>query len=229
MEQNNVEDANTSAPVHTGAHPFGDWLTVQEAVAYCVSKGLNRTPKTVRKWAHRSGDAERGNADVVARQQDIGNGFRWLIERVSLDIKIEQEREFEQRTNSEISEVNTSAPVGTGAHPFEQVPVEGTSPSETHTDANTSAPVHTGAHRDDDIVDFLKRQIEVKDHQIEALLERDRETNILIQGSQGSLTGVVDALPGARRDHELGHFVDTEHQTPTRTPDTDPPRDRERG
>jgi len=83
-------------------------------------------------------------------------------------------------------------------------------------DANASAPVHTGAHSDDDIIDFLKRQIEVKDHQIEALLERDRETNFLIQGLQGSLTGVVNAQPGARRDHEHGRIVDAEHQTPTR-------------
>ena len=32
------------------------------------------------------------------------------------------------------------------------------------------------------------------------MLERDRETNILIQGLQTSLTGVVRALPGARHD-----------------------------
>ena len=67
----------------------------------------------------------------------------------------------------------------------------------TH-EEDRSALVHDG-----DIVEFLKKQLEVKDTQIAAMLERDRETNILIQGLQTSLTGVVNALPGSRTGDQL--------------------------
>ena len=51
---------------------------------------------------------------------------------------------------------------------------------------------------DESIVDFLKEQVRVKDEQIKvkdeqivSMLERDRETNILIKGLQTSLTNTV--------------------------------------
>ena len=78
-------------------------------------------------------------------------------------------------------------PVGTGEH--------------------ISEPVPTSAHPNPDYLELLKtqldraqQQLDVKDRQIDALLERDRETNILIQGLQTSLTKVVEVLPDGRRD-----------------------------
>ena len=50
MTPETLTDARGPEPLHTDSHMFDDWLTVQETVAYCLSKGLNRTPKTVRKW-----------------------------------------------------------------------------------------------------------------------------------------------------------------------------------
>jgi hypothetical protein len=41
--------------------------------------------------------------------------------------------------------------------------------------------------------DFLREQIKVKDGQIGSLLERDRETNILIRGLQEMLTPLLGA------------------------------------
>ena len=76
MENHNDADAHMSEPAPTSADAFGQWLTVQEAVAYCLSKGLHRTPKTVRKWAMRSSNLESGSAEIVARKQDTENGFR---------------------------------------------------------------------------------------------------------------------------------------------------------
>lgn len=140
-----------------------------------------------------------------------------------------------------------SEPVPTGAHLFEQVatgahlfaPVPVTEEGDSglqQDDANTSELVRTGVNRsgenhhdktkdNTEIVDFLKRQLEraekqldVKDRQIEALLERDRETNVLIQGLQASLTGVVNALPTPRhgapqREHYQSRPNDAGHQT----------------
>ncbi|MBZ0261503.1 MAG: hypothetical protein K8F90_12990 [Hyphomicrobiales bacterium] len=241
MENNNKIDvkvgASTSEPVGTGAHLFAPWMTVQEAVAYCVSKGLPRTAKTVRKWAQRSIEAAPGTGDVAVQRQDTENGFRWLIGRDSLNVKIEQEKQFEVRTDDESTGAHTFEQVATSAHLFAPVHVirEGDLGSQQD-DANTSEPVQTGAKHSDknhhdktkndpEIVDFLKRQLErtekqldVKDRQIEALLERDRETNVLIQGLQASLTGVVNALPTPRggasqREHYQSHPHDSGQQT----------------
>jgi hypothetical protein len=91
MENTHDTSAHLSEQVGTGADVFGDWLTVQDAVAYCLLKGLSRTSKTVRKWAQQARDPQSGTAEIVVKAQDTENGFHWLIERSSLDVKIEQE------------------------------------------------------------------------------------------------------------------------------------------
>ena len=240
MENNNemkvVEDANTSEPVGTGAHLFGSWMTVQEAVTYCMSKGLPRTAKTVRKWAQRSIEAVEGSGEIAVQRQDTENGFRWLIGRESLDVKIEQEKELALRNEEEHGGANTSEPVptgvnmfepvGTGAHMFTEVSIKEQANEPVRTHENTSEPVRTGVHTEgNEIVSLLKKQLEraehqldVKDKQIDALLERDRETNILIQGLQTSLTGVVNALPSGRReDRDEAHRY-TSQQPQKETP-----------
>ena len=100
--------------------------------------------------------------------------------------------------------------------------------SEVSTTPNPSEPVQTGAKQDNEqMLEFLMKQIDtkdqqlaVKDRQIESMLERDHETNILIQGLQTSLTGVVRALPAARsvereqfQHHDLqrGDNSETQH------------------
>lgn len=183
-----------------------------------------------------------GTGDVIVQRQDTENGFRWLISRESLDVKIEQEKAFEARTDDGQSGVDLSEPVPTGANLFEQVatgahvfaPVhvndQTTVPAQLH--SHPSEPVRTGSHiskpqlnaalvDNAEIVDLLKKQLEraerqldVKDKQIEALLERDRETNVLIQGLQTSLTGVVNALPTPTREasHDLYRQPAPQHE-----------------
>jgi transposase len=142
------------------------------------------------------------------KAQDTENRFRWLIERSSLDVKIEQEKQFELRKDGEIDGAHLSAQVATGAHTSAPVLVEEQTVPEVSTTPHTSEQAGTGANQDNgQMIDFLMKQIDikdqqlaVKDRQIESMLERDHETNILIQGLQTSLTGVVRALPGARQD-----------------------------
>ena len=51
--------------------------------------------------------------------------------------------------------------------------------------------------------EFLREQIKVKDGQISSLLERDRETNILIRGLQEMLTPLLSGpRPEPRSDHQ---------------------------
>ena len=76
------------------------------------------------------------------------------------------------------------------------------------------------------MIDFLMKQIDtkdqqlaVKDRQIESMLERDHETNILIQGLQTSLTGVVRALPRAHHDdHDQSHRSNGSQVDNSKTP-----------
>ena len=195
----------------TGAYLFGDWLTVQEAVAYCLSLGLNRTPKTIRKWAQRSHNPNSGLAEITVKSQDTENGFRWLIEKASLDVKIAQELEFETRKNGLAENLDLSEQVATSANLSAPVQVNELAEERISTPENLSAQVPTGAHPfGDDMIEFLKKQIDIKDQQIAvkdqqigAMLERDRETNVLIHGLQTSLTQVVHALPHPKRDE--GH------------------------
>lgn len=229
MENNNLAGAHLSEQVDTVVEGFGDWLTVQEAVAYCLSKGLSRTAKTVRKWAQRARDPQSGTAEIVVKAQDTENGFRWLIERSSLDVKIEQEKQFAERKDGEADNTHLSTPVATGAHLFAPVLVDEPKVSEVNTAPHPSAPVPTGAHQSNgQMVEFLMKQIEtkdqqlaVRDRQIESMLERDHETNILIQGLQTSLTGVVRALPGTRQDErEPFRPYDRSHGDNSQTPPT---------
>ncbi len=48
--------------------------------------------------------------------------------------------------------------------------------------------------------DFLREQIKSKDKQIDALLERDRETNILVRGLQEMLTPLLGPRRNDARD-----------------------------
>jgi len=108
-------------------------------------------------------------------------------------------------------------------------------------DAQVHAPVHnhepasqatpsTGA-ADTGMQEFLKDQLrvkdeklKVKDEQIAAMLERDRETNILIRELQGALTSTVQALPGVRdnqaRDAESRSVERKEGEVHNPQPDT---------
>jgi len=97
----NVEKFNHSKPTQTGSLPPEEWLDVHGAVNHCQTRGLTRTPKTVRKWAKRS-HQDPENGDISARREDIATGHRWLIELVSLDRKIDEELEFEARNGSEL-------------------------------------------------------------------------------------------------------------------------------
>jgi hypothetical protein len=213
MQTETHAEQNVSEPMPTGSHPWTDWLTVQDVVTYCLSKGLSRTPKTIRKWAMRSHLLEPGAGDVVCQAQDTENGFRWLIEKNSLDVKIAQELEFEQRRNKASFIPNLLEPVQTGAEESASQNLENSAAEPVDTGANPSAEVQTSAHADIRYISFLEKQLDlahqqigVKDRQIDALLERDRETNILIQGLQGGLTRLLQTLPG--RKERDGDFRD---------------------
>jgi len=207
------------APVGTGSHMFGDWVSVEEAVILCEEHGLNRTPKTIRKWASRSQGKEPGEAEITVRRQDTANSnFRWRMERVSLERKIEQELEH-LRSAQKSTKENIEEPVHTGADPSELLRTSSDMENNELIDTNPSEPEETGTHlfdTTDTDIDFYKSQLEQKDQQITqinnqlerrdeqimTMLERDRETNILISGLQQALHQTLGLeAPSSHRPH----------------------------
>lgn len=177
-----------SEPVHSGSNLFGEWLSVSEAVTYCSTKGLFRTPKTIRKWALRS-HQDRDNAELEVRREDIETGFRWSIERSSLELKIIQELEFEKRNQDALD--HTSAPHGepvlTGVLPKsrESTTIHQAGPVQTEPEGftlhNTNIP-DTNNHdenADSELVQSLRDQIRRLDEQVDFYKEelRDRRTS----------------------------------------------------
>jgi hypothetical protein len=180
------------------------FLRTLATLAYCAENGLSRNIKTVRRWSQRS-HAKPDNAEVLVHEQDTENGFRYVIERESLDRKIAQELDFDaQRTHAD-----GSAPSLTGPGMPGPAPTEDAAELQERTNEGTPAPVRTESDtpvRKLEVAsigdDFLKDQIAQKDRQIDklndqlrrkdghvsAMLERDKETNILINGLQEALT-----------------------------------------
>jgi hypothetical protein len=195
---------DASGHLRTGPDMSGHWLSVPEAVAYCAEKGLSRNIKTVRRWAQRS-HAHPENAEVLVRAQDTENGFRYVIEQTSLDRKVAQELDFEaKRTDADLP-----APVHTGPDMPGQTQAEETAETLDQAGEDMSAPVRTEPdtpvrrlevtsvgepflkdqiEAKDRQITELNRQLERRDEQIMTMLERDRETNYLINGLQEALS-----------------------------------------
>ncbi|MEM6931968.1 MAG: hypothetical protein AAF526_00095 [Pseudomonadota bacterium] len=188
----------------------GQWVTVAEAAQICEDLGLSRDIKTIRRWAQRS-HSRPENAEVVVHEQDTPTGFRYLIERESLERKVAQELAFEaNRAEADTSGQGHAGPDVSGVQNHEE-----TSVSSAGIDPDTPTPVRpdpeTPAENETEVRklyvssvsdDFLKEQIaqkdgqiaqlnsqlERRDEQIMTMLERDRETNILIHTLQKTLS-----------------------------------------
>ena len=183
MEFNQLPGLNPSEPVHLTDRDFGEWLTVSEATAFCSLRGLARTPKTLRKWAMRS-HRDLENSDLTVRREDIDNGWRWTIERSSLERKIEQELEFEARRSNGLAD--TAEPVRSGS--------------------NQSGPVPTGAS--------LKNNGETSDVTIEPERTRPDQFDHGSEDDSASPSDDVEenphgkvhtSAPGLRSDHGGDH------------------------
>lgn len=78
-----------------------NWLTVDEASLHCQQMGLNRSKKTMRRWAQ--------HREVEAKKQTMQKGMRWLINQLSLETKIQEELEFQKQQQAANSR---PAPIG---------------------------------------------------------------------------------------------------------------------
>ena len=227
MDPNENGPPAMSGQGHPREDTAGQWLSVKEAVVYCADRGLSRNEKTIRRWAERSIKRPE-SPEVQVREQDTGFGFRYIIEKSSLDLKIKQELEFAaERGDAVMPGHAPSDPDMSGAARHEAEPQTGadTSPDmEGHADAGTGAP--TPAHdetepRNDDGSrpdvpgqaltegDMPARKLQVrpvgddflmKQIEMKDQLERDKETNFLITLLHDLVHDVL-ALPKTERGH----------------------------
>ena len=187
MESQLLQGSHPSEPVRTAPDTFGDWLTVAEAVAYCSLKELDRTPKTIRKWAHRS-HLDPENAELTVRREDVDNGFRWTIERSSLERKIAQELEFEAYRVGE--------PVDTRPDVSGEVQTGAAAEINDPGDENLFEPVQTGPHPSgpvrgpDGLIDELRERIEDLKGEVDFYRDELRDR----RQTTTALTDVIEAF-----------------------------------
>jgi len=158
-------------------------LTIEDALERYARAGLPRTPRSIQRYC------AKGHLDC--RRIETQFGEKYLISPASVD--------------KHIAYIEEVRPVATGRdvpRPVATTVVAEESHNEPRQTAATSPdlsrPVATGGDTDgryvarleDDNV-FLRGQLAAKDKTIDALLERDRETNHLIAGLQKMLTPLL--------------------------------------
>jgi hypothetical protein len=162
-------------------------LTIDEALERYARAGLPRTPRSIQRYC--------AKGHLQCRLIETEFGEKYLIAPASVDKHIAYIEEVRlAATSSDLSRHaatsrDTSRPVATAVAP-------GESPDEPRQEAPTgndkSRPVATAyVERLESENEFLRGQIGVKDKTIEALLERDRETNHLVAGLQKMLAPLL--------------------------------------
>ena len=166
-------------------------LTVEEAAELYAKAGFPRTQRAIQKYCARD--------DLLCIREQTTYGERFRITPASVARHIEQINQLSQANRRDHS--RTDANVHTDI--IEPEPTENdrtTVREQTRPDANTDRYVVQLESENAFLRDQIGRkdlQIEQRDNQIEAMIERDRETNILIESLQRRIP-----LPEGRRNDE---------------------------
>jgi hypothetical protein len=154
-------------------------LSIDEAAALYEHAGHPRTPRSIQRYC------AKGHLDC--RRIDTSFGEKFLIVPASVAKHIAYIEEVKPAATIR----DTSRPVAASAATHKD-PEESTRESTTSLDP--SRPVAADTRYTERLEGenlFLRSQIAVKDKTIEALLERDRETNILVGRLQELLTPLL--------------------------------------
>ena len=186
-------------------------LSVDQAYLTCQGADLERTKKSIRRWAQ--------NGRVEAKKQTTRNGERWLIDKASLDAVIREELEFQTQQRAAVDQDQTQEKHGADMRVHEQ-----TSP-------HMSEPVHTrpdaSGHRADvstnDDMKTLNSQIQVlkvdvgwRDKLIERLERENEKGNESLMAQArfiGHLETKLERLGGAPDQKYLEAPIPANHET----------------
>jgi hypothetical protein len=174
-------------------------LTIDGALERYTRAGLPRTPRSIQRYC--------AKGHLQCRLIETEFGEKYLIAPASVDKHIAYIEEVRQAaTGPDLSRLGAtgrdmSRQVGT---PISVENEEGERRHERATTDDPSRPVATAyVGRLENENEFLRGQIIAKDKTIEALLERDRETNHLVAGLQRMLTPLL-GRPEIKPDGDAG-------------------------
>lgn len=159
-------------------------LTIDDALERYARAGLPRTPRSIQRYCAKS--------HLDCRRIETQFGEKYLISPASVDKHIAYIEEVRPvATGRDVPRpVATHVVVGEESHDKSRQPAATTTdlsrPVAAISDADTRYVTRLEADNE-----FLRGQLTVKDKTIEALLERDRETNHLVAGLQRMLTPLL--------------------------------------
>lgn len=165
-------------------------LSVEEAADRYAAAGHPRTIRAIQKYCARG--------DLESQKVETTYGERYLISPASIDRHIAMIVERSQAAGRE--QPRTAASVRT-------TQVQDISRDEAPPNVREQPRPDAYVHRLEGENEFLRGQIGQKDKTIDALLERDRETNILVGRLQEMLTpllGRPDGIPPRTTDAPIG-------------------------
>lgn len=189
------DDAGYHAPMtddlsrHAATTPDSDFnLTIEEVLARYAKAGLPRTPRSIQRYC--------AKGHLECRLIETQFGEKYLIAPASVDKHIAYIEEVRQVATGR----DLSRQVATTVMPEVR---QGEPRHGPMTANDTSQPVVTSyVSQLENENEFLRSQIKVKDSTIEALLERDRETNHLIAGLQRILDPLLSRSGGSSTTRE---------------------------
>ncbi len=156
--------------------PAPEKVSVGETLLLFEDAGLPRNKRSIRRYCK--------EGSMSCFKVDTDHGRQWMVDRVSAEkyiVQLQQAHDLSQRTKPGKAGDSRAKPALSG---HVQPP---TDPQKTSEE-----------------VLFLRDQITKKDEQIGALLERDRETNVLIKGLQNMLLLTAPRSEGEPPDTD-GH------------------------
>ncbi len=162
-------------------------LSIEQTAELYAKAGHPRTVRAIQKYCALS--------KLDCHKVETETGEKYLVAPYSVDRHIAYINEVRTVANSrDHSRTDaTVRPLENKDKPTHEQPrTTANSPEQPRTDATVRAPEDRYVARLESENDFLREQLGTKDKTIEALLERDRETNHLIAGLQKMLT----LLPG---------------------------------
>lgn len=178
------KEINDNRQTEALEEPSENWLDIKQTEEKLRQLGVSRTTRTVQKFCHQG--------KLTAKLVPTESGSRYIVKESSIE-------EFVERMQ-DVLPGNSFAPSETpdlGSHLDHSRQRAESEPSNR---GDTAPQLETVIDLKDQHIQMLSaqldtanRQISVKDDQIAAMLERDHETNVLIQNLQRMI-----ALPEAR-------------------------------
>jgi hypothetical protein len=154
-------------------------LPIEQVAELYAKAGHPRTPRAIQKYCALS--------KLDCHKVETETGEKYLVAPYSVDRHISYINEVRTVANSR-DQTRTDANVRTIENKGEGGT---TNPEQPRTDATVRAPEDRYVAVLERENDFLRGQVSVKDTQIEALLERDKETNTLIHRLQAMLAPLL--------------------------------------